>query len=206
MKTPKIVGYETPPNCPPQPSQTYARNDMVATPRPGTDNAPNAAKMPLLGTIIAPNQRALLEYFGAPPVLEWIIEGATLRTIAERLGVGVAPLGVWLNEPERLAHYQEARRLSATTLQDDGLTLLDDEANNGDMTSASVALAKIRNDARSRLAGMRDRTQSERYTPPEEVQRAAVVAPSYIFVVTGANTAPSIEPTTIDAEPIDNAR
>lgn len=208
MKPTKTIHYETPPNCPPQRSQTHARNSQSVTHAPGTDNAPNAAKMALLGDIITPSQRAILEYIGLPAVLDWLVAGDLLQPIAERLGVGVTALTVWLNSAENVERYREARRLSAHVMQDEGLSIVDKESTNAALSSASVALAKIRFDARARLAGLRDRTQSERYTPPEEVQPRGVVMSSFVFVVSGANNPPQTthaEPITINQTPSNGA-
>jgi hypothetical protein len=62
-----------------------------------------------------------------------------------------------------------------------------------------VSLAKIRAEHSMRLAGLRDRTQSERYTPPEEVApKVTAAAGSMIFVISSANPAPRPPPRTID--------
>lgn len=86
--------------------------------------------------------------------MEWLFDkvasGETVSSIARELGVNRAMLSFWMNNSVRQKQYQEAKRLSASALVEQGLEILD----NASFQEAS--LAKNRADYRKWLASMRD--------------------------------------------------
>jgi hypothetical protein len=140
----------------------------------------------------------MIELFGEENIFSLISEGYTIKSIAETIGVPYAKLSKWLNDPIRAESYKEAKLFSAQALEDDAREIsMRQSAEGYKPTSATVQAAKLQTDVLLRVASHRDRTRSERYTPPEE--RILPQLPQAItFVIRGVE--PQRIPLTVEHE------
>jgi len=99
-------------------------------------------------------KRALTAWIDNLGGVEWICDriagGETVTKIAKELNVSRPMLSIWLNHPTRNKYYNEAKRLSASALVDQGMEILD----NASFQEATIA--KHRAEYRRWLASMRD--------------------------------------------------
>ncbi len=109
-------------------------------------------------------EQQLEELGGLPWLCEQIADGHSLRDIAaEHLNCSRWSVMRWLHsDPDREAHYQEAKREGAAAMVEEGKTLLDTA---DEQSTAAVQKARFRADYRKWYAGVVDR---KGFGPPNQ--------------------------------------
>lgn len=94
---------------------------------------------------------ALIEKSGGEQfILNRVAEGATLKQLAEELGISRPMLSAWCNNSTRQDAYARARRAAAEAYMDQGLEILDNAS------PEDVQVARARSDFRKYLAARLD--------------------------------------------------
>lgn len=133
---------------------------------------------------------------GAGVILDYLLNGNTLESTAEKIGIGRAQLIKWM------AYNKDAMepvlRASALALADDATKFLDDAAAKGEeLTAAQAGIAKARAEHAMRIAGLRNRDQFSDKPPSQEINFQADSRP--VFQLTFL-TKPKHEEKVIDAD------